>query len=198
MTYKSLEKLDPRNFKNLETLNLYINEIKSIKIFFKLAEFENLKKLHIGENKFDLNEINKNNKKINLSKLELLGITGSLSDDTSKFLPYLVCKNLEVLYISRNNLSSIKFMKDCQLKKLKKFWAINNKLSGNIKNILEYLPSKETLEIINLEGNKINNLDGFDEIINKFPKLKEINLKNNNIDLAKYKKLIKNIEEFLI
>ena len=198
LTYKSLEKLDPRNFKNLETLNLYINEIKSIKIFFKLAEFENLKKLHIGENKFDLNEINKNNKKINLSKLELLGITGSLSDDTSKFLPYLVCKNLEVLYISRNNLSSIKFMKDCQLKKLKKFWAINNKLSGNIKNILEYLPSKETLEIINLEGNKINNLDGFDEIINKFPKLKEINLKNNNIDLAKYKKLIKNIEEFLI
>ena len=86
-------------------------------------------------------------------------------------------------------------MKDCESKKLKKFWAINNKLSGNIKNILEYLPSKETLEIINLEGNKINNLDGFDQVIKKFPKLKEINLKNNNIDLNKYKKLIKRIEE---
>ena len=195
LTYKSFEKLDPSNFKNLEKLDLYINEIKSIKIFFKLEKFKKLKELHIGENKFDLNEINKNNKKFTLSELKLLGITGSLSDDTSKFFPYLVCENLELLYISRNNLSSLKFMKDCESKKLKKFWAINNKLSGNIKNILEYLPSKETLEIINLEGNKINNLDGFDQVIKKFPKLKEINLKNNNIDLNKYKKLIKRIEE---
>ena len=70
-----------------------------------------------------------------------------------------------------------------------------NKLKGNIKDVLEYLPSKETLEIINLEENNINNLDGFDEIIDKFPKLKEINLKNNNINLNKYEELIKNIEE---
>ena len=83
-----------------------------------------------------------------------------------------------------------------RIKKIKKFWAVTNKLSGNIKENLECLiPSKETLEIINLEGNNINNLDGFDEIIEKFPKLKEINLKNNHINLDMYEELIKNIEE---
>jgi len=136
-----------------------------------------------------------NKNKIYFPELKILGITGSLSEDKVKFFPYLVCKNLEVLYISRNNLGSLKFMKECEFKNLKRFWSVDNKLKGNIKDVLEYLPSKETLEIINLEENNINNLDGFDEIIDKFPKLKEINLKNNNINLNKYEELIKNIEE---
>ena len=197
LTYESFKKLDAKNFKNLETLNLYINEIKSIKIFSKIAEFKNLKVLYVGRNIFDANEIKKyNNNKIYFPTIKLFGITGSLSEDTIKFFNNLVFKNLEILYISRNNLCSLKFMKDCESKKLKKFWAVTNKLSGNIKDVLEcLLPSKETLEIINLEENNINNLDGFDEIIDKFPKLKEINLKNNNINLNKYEELIKNIEE---
>ena len=197
ITYESFKKLDAKNFKNLETLNLYINEIKSIKIFSKIAEFKNLKVLYVGRNIFDTNEIKKyNNNKIYFPTIKLFGITGSLSEDTIKFFNNLVFKNLEILYISRNNLCSLKFMKDCESKKLKKFWAVTNKLSGNIKDVLEcLLPSKETLEIINLEENNINNLDGFDEIIDKFPKLKEINLKNNNINLNKYEELIRNIEE---
>jgi len=197
LTYESFKKLDAKNFKNLETLNLYINEIKSIKIFSKIAEFKNLKVLYVGRNIFDANEIKKyNNNKIYFPTIKLFGITGSLSEDTIKFFNNLVFKNLEILYISRNNLCSLKFMKDCESKKLKKFWAVTNKLSGNIKDVLEcLLPSKETLEIINLEENNINNLDGFDEIIDKFPKLKEINLKNNNINLNKYEELIRNIEE---
>ena len=197
LTYESFKKLEAKNFKNLETLNLFINEIKSIKIFSKIAEFKKLKVLYVGRNIFDTNEIKKYNKnKIYFPTIELFGITGSLSEDTIKFFNYLVFKNLEILYISRNNLCSLKFMKDCESKKLKKFWAVTNKLSGNIKENLECLiPSKETLEIINLEGNNINNLDGFDEIIEKFPKLKEINLKNNNINVNIYEELIKNIEE---
>ncbi len=197
LTYESFKKLDAKNFKNLETLNLYINEIKSIKIFSKIAEFKNLKVLYVGRNIFDANEIKKyNNNKIYFPTIKLFGITGSLSEDTIKFFNNLVFKNLEILYISRNSLCSLKFMKDCESKKLKKFWAVTNKLSGNIKDVLEcLLPSKETLEIINLEENNINNLDGFDEIIDKFPKLKEINLKNNNINLNKYEELIRNIEE---
>ncbi len=196
LTYKNFEKLEPKNFPNLETLNIFLNEIKSIKIFSKIAEFKKLKVLYIGKNKFDIDEMKKYNKnKIYFPELKILGITGSLSEDKIKFFPYLVCKNLEVLYISKNNLGSLKFMKECEFKNLKRFWSVDNKLKGNIKDVLEYLPSKETLEIINLEENNINNLDGFDEIIDKFPKLKEINLKNNNINLNKYEELIKNIEE---
>ena len=196
LTYKNFEKFEPKNFKNLETLNIFFNEIRSIKIFSKIAEFKKLKVLYIGKNKFDIDEMKKYNKnKIYFPELKILGITGSLSEDKIKFFPYLVCKNLEVLYISKNNLGSLKFMKECEFKNLKRFWSVDNKLKGNIKDVLEYLPSKETLEIINLEENNINNLDGFDEIIDKFPKLKEINLKNNNINLNKYEELIRNIEE---
>ena len=122
LTYESFKKLEAKNFKNLETLNLFINEIKSIKIFSKIAEFKKLKVLYVGRNVFDTNEIKKYNKnKIYFPTIELFGITGSLSEDTIKFFNYLVFKNLEILYISRNNLCSLKFMKDCESKKLKNF-----------------------------------------------------------------------------
>ena len=196
LTYKNFEKFEPKKFKELETLNLFSNEIKSIKIFSKFADLKNLKELYIGGNIFDIEEIKKyNKKKIHFPSLKLLGITRCLSEDIIKFLSYLICEDLEVLYISKNNLGSLKYMKECKFKNLKKFWSVDNKLKGNIKDVLKYLPSKETLEIINLEENNINNLDGFEEIIYKFPKLKEINLKKNEIDLNKYGELIKNIKE---
>ena len=196
LTYKNFEEFEPKNFQNLETLNIFSNEIKSIKIFSKIAEFEKLKVLFIGRNKFDIDEMKKYNKnKIYFPELKIMGITGSLSEDKIKFFPYLVCNKLEVLYISKNNLGSLKFMKECEFKNLKSFWSVDNKLKGNIKEVLENLPSKDTLEIINLEDNNINNLDGFDEIIDKFPKLKEINLKNNHINLDMYEELIENIKE---
>ena len=61
------------------------------------------------------------------------------------------------MYISRNNLSSLNFLKNIYCKNLVSFWAINNNLS-NYNDIL-YLPFKEKIEIINLKGNKIKKID---------------------------------------
>ena len=182
-------KLNPEHFKKLEFLNLYDNKINSIKIFELASKFENLQKLYLGHNAFDKKEIDTFKKKINLSKIKEFGVTtGCFTDSTIKFLKKIKFKDLEILYVSRNKLKSLSFLKKMKLKKLIEFWSIGNCLT-NI-NQLYYIKERKTLEKINLKNNNITNINGLLEIINNFPKLKELNLEGNNIDKKKYKDII--------
>ena len=192
---ENFKNFDKIKFKNIEFMNLYENEIKSPKIFEKILNFKTLKIFYVGKNKFDINEINKNiKKKYYLPYLKEIGITGNFSDETSHFIPNLNFLDLEILYISRNNLSSLKFLDKVKCPNLIEFWAINNNLT-DYHDILK-LPFKKTIKKINLKGNKINNIKDLMKFISFFPNLKELILINNeiNIDEPNNKKIIEDIK----
>ena len=179
---ESFKDFDKLNFKNIRYINLYKNEIKSPTILEKVKNYPTLKTYFVGENLFSEKEINNNkNKEIDLTQLKKIGLTGNFSDKTIDFMSNLKFSNLKIMYISRNNLTSLKFLKNIRCKNLVSFWAINNKLT-NYNDILE-LPFKEEIEKINLKGNKINNIDNLLDFIKHFPKLKELILKDNPINM---------------
>ena len=179
---ESFKHFDKIKFKKIEHMNLYENEIKSPEIFEKVINFKTLKIFYIGKNKFDKNEINKNiNKKYYLTQLKEIGITGNFSDETTHFIPNLIFSDLEILYVSRNNLSSLKFLDKVNCPNLIEFWAINNSLT-DYHDILK-LPYKKTIKKINLKCNKISNINDLMTFISHFPSLKELILINNEINI---------------
>ena len=196
LNYQSLKNFDKMRFQKIKFINLYINKIESIKIFEKILNFKTLNKFYVGDNKFEKEEIFRNGDKgYDLSFLTILGITGNFTDETIFFSTKLILTNLEMLYVSRNNLSSLDFLKDINCKKLFKLWAIQNKLI-DYNDILK-LKYKDNIQIINLEQNKINNIDGLFEFISNFPSLTSLNLSSNaiNLDDIKNKEIIEKIKE---
>ena len=90
----------------------------------------------------------------NLLKIDVLFLHLALDIGVVKNLKF---SNLKIMYISRNNLSSLKFLKDVICKNLESFWAINNNIT-DYNDILE-LPYKSNIIKINLKGNKIKYID---------------------------------------
>ena len=196
LNYQSLKDFDKMRFQKIKFINLYINKIESIKIFEKILNFKTLNKFYVGNNKFEKEEIFRNgDKEYDLSFLSNLGITGNFTDETIFFSTKLILTNLETLYVSRNNLSSLDFLKKIKCKKLFKLWAIQNKLI-DYNDILK-LEYKDNIQIINLEQNKINNIDNLFEFISNFPSLTSLNLSTNeiNLDDIKNKAIIEKIKE---
>ena len=180
---------------NIIYINLYKNEIESIKIFEKILNFKTLEIFHVGANLFDKKEIIKNgNKKYDLSFLKNLGITGNFTEETIHFTLNLILSNLEILYVSRNHLFSLDFLKGIECEKLFKLWAIENNLT-DYNDILK-LKYKDNIQIINLEENKISKIDNLSEFISNFKNLKELNLSANQINLEdeKNKKIIDDVK----
>ena len=195
LNYQSLKNFEKMQFSKIKFINLYINEIESIKIFEKILNFKTLTKFHIGANKFEKNEIINNiNKKYDLNFIQNLGITGNFTDETIHFISNMILSDLETLYISRNNLSSLKILKDIKCPKLFKLWAIENNLK-DFNDILN-LSYKDKLSIINLKNNKIKNINNLIEFISNFPSLTELVLSNNeiNLDVPNNRKIINNIK----
>ena len=193
---ESIKNFDKLNFKDIRFINLFKNEIKSPVIFEKIRNYPTLKTFFVGENLFDEREINNNlNKIYNLQNLKKIGVTGNFTDKTVNFFSNLKFLNLEKLYISRNNLSSLSFLKNVFCKNLVSFWAIDNKLT-DYKDILN-LRFKDKIEKINLKKNKISNIDNLLSFVKYFPNLKELNLLDNPIDLdeIKNKEIINKIKK---
>ena len=136
------------------------------------------------------------NKIYHLEHLKKIGITtGNFNDKTIHFIKNLKFSKLKVMYVSRNNLSSLKFLKDVDCINLESFWAINNNLT-NYNDILS-LPHKENIKKINLKGNKIKYIDDLLEFIKNFPNLNELILVDNPINMnnSRYKKIINEIKK---
>ena len=128
-----------------------------------------------------------------MSFLENIGITGNFTDETIYFISNLIFLNLKRLYVSRNNLSSLDFLKNIHCENLYNFWAIQNNLT-DYNDILK-LEYKDNIEFLHLEENNISNIDNLFDFISKFPKIKELYLYSNRIDLnnKKNKRIIENI-----
>ena len=192
---ESFKNFDKLNFKDIRYINLYYNKIKSPSIFEKVVNYSTLKTFFVGKNLFDEREVEKNlNQKYYLVNLKKLGVTGNFTDKSVKILSNFTFVNLQKLYISRNNLSSLSFLKNVFCENLVSFWAIENNLT-DYNDILK-LHFKDKIEKINLKKNKISNIDNLLNFVKEFPSLKELVLLDNPIDLDKQenKQIIKEIK----
>ena len=149
-----------------------------------------LKTFFIGENPI---EFDPNNDKIYEfpKSLEEFGMTGNLDSKKAIFINRLIISNLKIFYFSRNKIDNLKYLENIYFKRLEEFWAISNQIK-NIKQ-LKYIKGKQNLKKISLKENQINNFNELIDIIEDFPNLKELILKNNNITQAAASEMEKKI-----
>jgi Leucine-rich repeat (LRR) protein len=174
-----------KKFYKLKFLSLYKNNITDEKIFDLIKNCKKLKTFFIGENPI---EFDPNNDKIYEfpKSLEEFGMTGNLDSKKAIFINRLIISNLKIFYFSRNKIDNLKYLENIYFKRLEEFWAISNQIK-NIKQ-LKYIKGKQNLKKISLKENQINNFNELIDIIEDFPNLKELILKNNNITQAAAKK----------
>ena len=191
-----MEKFEKMIFKNIMIINLFTNEIESPQIFEKIMNYNTLKIFFIGANKFTKEEIIKNgNTKYDLSHLKRIGLTENFINGNIYFILNMKLTGLKFIYLNKNNLSSLSFLKDMDWPNLVSFWARENNLT-DYNDILK-LKYKDKLKRINLKENNIENIDNLLEFISNFPKLRLLILGNNkiNLDSPKNKQIIEDIKK---
>ena len=188
----AIEILPKANLPKLKHLNLFKNKITSIKIFGVIKNFKELELFYIGENKFDMEEINRDKSFfIFPDSLEEFGITGNFNGNAD-FINQLNIENLKTFYISRNQISDLKCLKNIIFIRLDEFWAISNNIT-DIKEITN-IQGKEKIRKINLKQNKISNFQELFEIVHYFPSLKELVLVDNGISQEEADNMAKRIK----
>ena len=185
-------------FEELKEFNLYSNNFTDPSIFgFKnddnIENLPNLEVFYIGNNKIDWKLQKDKINNYNFNKLKSIGLTCNLFDDIYiSYLQYFNFKNLEKLYLSRNNIYSLSFVENLELPNIKEFYI-------NTTNIKEFdqLRKYKTLESIGLRENCIRNIDNLELFVNELPKLIYIGLERNDIDMndEKNKKIIDSIHK---
>ena len=155
----------------------------------------NLEILFIGTNKFEINENNNNNNIIKYEfpqSLKKLGVTrGVFSDLTIKLISNFNLINLQKLYISGNNLSSLIFVEHLNCKNLNTFEAAANNFSEYFR-----LVKFSKLTNISLKNNFIHDISLLLDFINRMKYLSFFDLTNNKIEKdAKYSEIINQIKQ---
>jgi hypothetical protein len=185
---KHLDKFGSK-FPKLTFFNIYGNYLTDYNIFKKLTGLQELKKLYIGANKFEKNEIEED---IFFPKLEEFGASdGVFNNNTIKCLSHFKFENLIEIYLQGNGLNSLNFLKYLNCKDLKVLWLYNNYIQ-DYKSMLNYDFKK--MEDINLKYNIINNIDDIIGFIKEYKFLKYLYLSKNPINLNYSEKKIKNKE----
>ena len=172
-------------------LSLFDNKITSPEIFESIKQYDSLKTFFIGINSFEKNKTINSDKIYELNQnLEELGITDNFTTETNEFITNnLRLENLKILYITSNGFTTFKPFENIHFKKIEQIWARGDIKKGFITDITEinYFNRKEKIKQINLKKNKINNIEKLPSIIKNFPKLKILNVEDNNIDYDKIK-----------
>jgi hypothetical protein len=178
-------------FDQLEELNLYSNNLTDCKIFNlqNNHNLPNLKIFYLGNNRINWNkstdkkDITDVNIKYNFKNLITIGLTGGIfNEKTIGNISSFDFSNLKIIYLSRCDIKSLKFVDNLELPCVKEFYL-------NISFINEFYPliKYNNLEIINMRNNSIKSIDTLKAFIEKLPKLKVFNIKGNDIK--------KNVEE---
>ena len=200
--FEEIDKIDYdklKNCRNLKYLSFYKDGIIDTKLLVLLNNdklFPNVITLYIGGNLFSEEKLlklkEKKDFKIHLNKnIEEIGITGNFNKKTNEFIKYFDF-NPKILYISRNELDSLKVIENFKFERLEKFWAIENNIT-DLSELKKYLKS-ETVRIINLKNNPIKSIDNLEEIIDHFTHLEKLTLTFEDYDEKSYKDIIDRIE----
>ena len=181
-------------FKKLNSLNLYGNNFSDFKLFELCNNkyLKNLKKIYVGSNQFKNSEINITFDTFKLKEIAL--INGILNNESINFIHNFKFNNLKRIFLNNNNLSSLSFIDKLELPNIKEIWLNDNLID-------EYYPlcKYKTLKVIKIKKNKITNINNLISFIDKFTKLSEIDISDNNIDLndIKNKQIISDAQKKL-
>ena len=192
---KNIEYFSKFNFKKLLSLDLYGNNITDYNFFEEIKNFPKLKQLMMGSNTFkDIDNINNQNIIYDCSIIEEIGLTNGVFTDKSII-------NL----ISRFKFDNLKllYLAANNISSLK---FIDNLNCPNLREIwlnrnklkeFDSLNKFKKLKKINLKDNYISKIDNIEIFVNSLKELKEFNLINNK-DLEineSNKEIIKNVKK---
>jgi Leucine-rich repeat (LRR) protein len=182
-------------FDQLEELNLYSNNLTDCKIFNLQSNqnLPNLKIFYIGNNRIDWIKRNSIDRAYNFKNLITIGLTSGIFDDkTIENINSFDFSNLKIIYLSRCDIHSLDFVNKLELPCIEEFY-INTTFINEFYPLSKY----KYLKIIEMRDNYIENIDNLKSFIEELPKLKQINIKGNNIDmnLEENKAIIESIKQ---
>ena len=184
----NIEILSKINFKNLLIFNLANNNIENVE-FFSKDIFKNLKILILEQN--NINIFGSKTLSKNLINLECLLLNSNfIYDDALSFLN-MELNNLRYLSLSKNKITNILHLSECNLINLNTLNLSDNKIN-NISSLEKM--NFPYLQELQLKNNQISNINVFEKT--NFPILKILLLNNNkieNIDVFK-KKIFNKLE----
>ena len=126
--------------------------------------------------------------------MDELGLTYIFNNENIEFIKHLNLKNIKILYLSGNNLTSLSVLKNIEFNRLDELWAKENKISDI--NAIADIPNKLLIKKINLTFNKIKKIDNsFLDTLKSFGKLKSIDIKSNDVKYKDCSEIIKQIEK---
>ena len=168
---------------HLKILNLSSNNINDFSIFKTFENFPNLEELYIGNNKFNENYSNRGECYF-LEKIKAIDLCGAFTNNSINLINNVKSQYLEKLYLNNNKLNSLSFLENLDFPELKEIYLNDNDI--NEIKLFDIFPS---LEYIEIKNNKITELAGFNNIINRLPNLGKINLKGNIINFKDEKNI---------
>ena len=167
-------------FHNLKLLNLFGNYITSANLFKCFKGYKQLEELHLGKNSLDesIRKINGTNIKYEITTKEIGLTRGIFSNESINLISHFNFHNLEILYLSGNNISSLEFVEHLQNIDLKEIW-----LSSNL--ITEYIPliQLKNLKKVLLNNNPISNITDLEQFTEELQYLEMIDFRDTKIDI---------------
>lgn len=121
------------------------------------------------------------------SLIELDVSNGVFTDESIKILPKFKLDNLKIIHLIKNNLHSLNFLENIACSNLEEIWLNNN----NIDNLDKIYSLKmfQKLKRIEIEDNKIKDINNVLNLINNNKNLKKLNIKRNNFNIEDILKL---------
>ena len=184
----------------IKFISFFGNKISSPKIFGAVRKFKTLEKYYIGFNKIDVNKLPNKNIIYNFPEnLVELGISKMFNKDTNSFITeHLNLENIKLLFVSGNEIVSLKPYEKIKFKQLEEFWIRGNEKEGECLESIEdikYLKSKNSIKKIVVKQNKIKDIEKLVDIIFSFPNLEIFNIEHNGIEKEKMEFVINKIKE---
>ena len=183
----------------IKFISFFGNKITSPEIFGAVEKFNTLEKYYIGSNQIDINKLPNKKIKYNFPKnLIELGISKMFTKNTNSFITeHLNLKNIKMLYISGNEIVSLKAFEKIKFNHLEEFWVRGKEKGECLESIeeVEYLKHIKSLKKIVVKQNSIKDIEKLVDIISPFKNLELFNIEDNGIDKEKMEFIIKKIKK---
>ena len=119
-----------------------------------------------------------------MEKIKAIDLCGAFTNNSINLINNVKSQYLEKLYLNNNKLNSLSFLENLDFPELKEIYLNDNDI--NEIKLFDIFPS---LEYIEIKNNKITELAGLNNIINRLPNLGKINLKGNIINFKDEKNI---------